>query len=52
MTLQAGKVLALAGIRFCQEPQLVEQAKAELIRTTGGSYICPVPKEIGPRIHD
>ena len=52
MTLQAGKVLALAGIRFCQEPQLVEQAKTELIRTTGGSYICPVPKEIGPRIHD
>ena len=52
MTLQAGKILALAGLRFCQEPQLVEQAKEELERTTGGKYICPVPKEIGPRIDD
>lgn len=52
MTLQAGKVLALAGLRFCQEPRLVEQAREELERTTGGKYICPVPKEIGPRIDD
>lgn len=52
MMLQAGKVLALAGLRLCEEPQLVEQAKKELERTTGGKYICPVPKEIGPHIDD
>jgi len=52
MMLQAGKVLALAGVRFCEEPQLVDKAKEELARTTGGQYVCPVPKEIGPRIDD
>lgn len=52
MMLQAGKVMALAGVRFCEEPQLVEKAKAELARTTGGHYVCPVPKESAPRIDD
>lgn len=52
MTLQAGKVLALAGVRFCEEPQLVEQARAELEQATGGKYVCPVPKGNAPRIDD
>ena len=52
MMLQAGKVLALAGVRFCEEPQLAERARAELEQATGGKYVCPVPKGNAPRIDD
>ena len=52
MMLQAGKVLALAGVRFCEEPQLAERARAELEQATGGKYVCPVPKGSAPRIDD
>ena len=45
-------MLALAGVRFCEEPQLAERARAELEQATGGKYICPVPKGSAPRIDD
>lgn len=50
MTLQAGKILALAGARFCEEPHLAEASRSELVRVTGGKYICPIPKELSPRL--
>ena len=48
--LTAGKVLALAAVRFYEEPELAEAAKKELAEETGGVYECPIPKEIGPRL--
>ena len=50
--LRAGEVLALAATRFIDEPELAEKAKAELKEETGGEYICPIPKEIGPRLDE
>ena len=50
--LTAGKVLALAAVRFYEEPELAEAAKKELAEETGGVYECPIPKEIGPRLED
>lgn len=52
MLLQAGKVMALAGAEMCENPELVEKAREELERSTGGQYICPIPMEIGPRLDD
>ena len=50
--LTAGKVLALAAVRFYEEPELAEAAKKELAEETGGVYECPIPKGIGPRLED
>ncbi len=50
--LTAGKVLALAAIRLTEDSKLLEKARAEWMAETGGVYICPIPKEIGPRLND
>ena len=50
--LRAGEVLALAASKFIDEPELCEKAKAELKEETGGSYVCPIPDEIGPRLDE
>ncbi|MCI8453274.1 MAG: amidohydrolase [Lachnospiraceae bacterium] len=48
--LTAGKAMALAGIRLFEEPELLKKAHAEWLAETGGTYDCPIPKEIGPRL--
>ena len=50
--LTAGKVLALAAIRLAEDPELLGKARAEWLAETGGDYVCPIPKEISPRLHE
>lgn len=45
----AAKVMALTGVKLLENPQLVEQAKAELKSVTGGVYNCPIPKDVKPQ---
>ncbi len=48
-TLYAGKVLAGAAIDLLENPELIEQAKAEKCKKlNGASYHCPIPKDVKP----
>lgn len=38
--------MALAGIYVIENPELIKQAKKELIEETGGKYVSPIPKEV------
>jgi len=45
--LHAGKVIAATAVELLLNPQLIEQAKAELKERLGGEkYVCPIPKEV------
>lgn len=45
--LHAGKVLAATAVDMLQNPELIEQAKAELNeRLNGKKYVCPIPKGV------
>ncbi len=48
--LTAGEAMALAGIRLLERPELLKKAHEEWLAETGGTYDCPIPKEIGPRL--
>jgi len=48
--LTAGKVMGLATIRLFENPELLKAAHAEWLEATGGTYECPIPPEIGPRL--
>lgn len=50
--LAAGKSIALAGIRLCEEHDILEKAREEWREETGGVYECPIPKEIKPRLDE
>ena len=50
--LRAGEVMALSGIRLFEDPKLVAKAKAEWKEETGGEYICPIPKDLAPRLNE
>lgn len=50
--LNAGKVLALTGIRLFEDPELLARARAEWMEETGGVYECPIPKDVKPRLDD
>ncbi|MBQ8603836.1 MAG: amidohydrolase [Oscillospiraceae bacterium] len=45
----AAKVMALTGVKFLENPELVEKAQAELKAATGGIYNCPIPKDVKPQ---
>ena len=49
-TLRAAEALVLASVRTIEQPELIEKAKAELIRKNGGKYICPLPEYVVPPI--
>jgi aminobenzoyl-glutamate utilization protein B len=45
----ASKVLALTGLDLLTNPELVEEAKEELSRVTGGNgYMSPLPDDVQP----
>lgn len=45
--LHAGKVMAATAVEMMLNPQLIEQAKAELKERLGReAYVCPIPKEV------
>lgn len=46
--LYAGKAVAGTIIRLFENPKLVEQAKIEHFKKTGGSYECLLPKDLKP----
>ena len=49
--LYAAKVMAGSAIDAMEDPSIVQRAKEELRRRTGGrSYESPIPPEVGPRI--
>ena len=47
--LFAGQVMSDMTKRLLEEPELLEQAKEDFKKRTGGRpYICPIPKGEGP----
>ena len=46
--LYAGKAVAGTIIRLFENPELVEQAKIEHFKKTGGTYECLLPKDLKP----
>ncbi len=43
----AAKIMAHAGLRLIQNPELIDQSKVEFDKALGGKpYICPIPDEI------
>jgi len=46
--IHAAKVMALAGIRLLGQPELAEQAKAELLSRTGGKVVSMLPPNATP----
>ena len=48
--LRAAEIMALATLRTMEQPEVVEKAKAELLRKNGGSYTCPLPEYVQPPI--
>ena len=49
-TLRAAEALVLASVRTMEQPELIEKAKAELLRKNGGKYVCPLPEYVVPPI--
>ena len=49
-TVKAAEVLALASIKAMQNPDLLEKAKEEWKKTTGGKYVCPVTDDVQPAL--
>ena len=50
--IMAAKSMGLAGIRVLENPDLAKKALKELHEETNGTYTCPIPKEIGPRLEE
>ena len=48
--LAAAKVMAHAAINAMEHPEILEQAKAEYEKATGGKYLCPVPDDTKPML--
>ena len=46
--LRAAEVMALATLRTMERPEVMEKAKAELLRKNGGKYTCPLPEYVQP----
>ena len=48
--LKAAQVMALAGLYAMADEKLLKDAKAELLKSNGGGYKCPMPDEIKPTL--
>ena len=48
--LYAGKAVAGTLLRLMENPALVEQANREHAEKIGDGYICPIPKDLKPRL--
>ncbi len=48
--LRAAEAMVLASIRTMEQPELIEKAKAELLKKNGGKYLCPLPEYVVPPI--
>lgn len=48
--LTAAKAMALAAIRTMDRPDVIEKAKAVVLKQNGGAYECPLPDSVKPPI--
>ena len=48
--MAAAKVMAYAGVCAMRDPKVLEKAKEEYVKATGGNYICPVPVDLKPML--
>jgi len=48
--LRAAEMMALASLRTMEQPDVIEKAKAELLKKNGGKYTCPLPDYVVPPI--
>ena len=46
----AAKVMAYAAVCAMKDPALLQKAKEEYVKATGGKYICPVPADTKPML--
>ena len=46
----AAEIMALACLRTMEQPELIEKARAELLKKNGGKYVCPLPEYVQPPI--
>lgn len=49
-TMVAAKALALTAAKVIDAPELLREAKAELLRKNGGGYVCPIPADVMPTL--
>lgn len=49
-TMVAAKVMALTAAKAVEQPELLKKAKEELVKSTGGKYVCAVPDDIMPNV--
>lgn len=49
--LYAGEVLASSAIHLFQNPDLIAEAKKELIQQTKGNYVNPLPPHVKPNMY-
>ena len=48
-TLQVAKILFLTSVKLLEEPEILIEAKKELLQTVGEKgYVCPIPDEVQP----
>ena len=48
--MTAAKALALMTVRTMEDPELIAEAKEELLEKNGGKYVCPLPETVKPPI--
>ena len=49
--LYAGKIMAASAIDALEDPSIIQRAKEEFVRRTGGhKYVSPIPAQVKPRI--
>lgn len=46
----AAGAMALASIKVLLQPELAEKAREELNTETGGTYVCPIPDDVQPKV--
>ena len=46
--LTAAEVMALSAIRTMHRPDIIAEARAEVLARNGGRYTCPLPDEVAP----
>ncbi len=51
-TKSAAGAMALAVLKVLEKPELLVKAREELNAETGGQYICPIPKDLKPRLNE
>ena len=50
--LAAAKAMAHAAATVLKAPAILEKAREEHQKTTGGDYVCAVPDDVKPHIED